>query len=171
MGIGINEFIGNMTGGGLRPSLFRVTITAPAFANQKASYLCKNAILPPSEMGKVEASYMGRKVNFAGDRVFNDITLSFYEDSDVTIRKDFEAWSALMNKHEANTGANNPREYYGDLTIEALDRQGAVVYTYEVKDAIPTTIGEVSLGYENNDEIATFDVTFAINYWESAGSA
>ena len=90
----ISNFIANMSGGGLRPNLFRVIITFPnevggAQASQKISFTCKSATLPSSQLGVVNAPYMGRVAKFAGDRVFDDWSISVLLDTDLISRDAF----------------------------------------------------------------------------------
>jgi hypothetical protein len=170
MSIGINDFISNFQGGGARPNLYRATVTSPYFSNQKATFLCKGAVLPSSNMGLADVSFMGRKIKIAGDKEFPAYTLTFYEDTDFSIRRDFETWLSAINRHEANTGITNPRGYYGDILLEQLDREGGdAIYTYRIKDCFPTEVGEITLGYDQNDTIEEFPVTFEMNYWVSEG--
>jgi len=169
--IGINDFISNFTGGGARNNLYKATITSPFFTNQKATYMCKGAEMPSSNLGTAQCFYMGRQIKVVGDRTFPPVTFTFYEDTDYSVRKDFEKWMSAMNKHEANTGEPKPRNYYGEIILEQLDREGGgSLYTYTLKDCFPTEVGSISLGYDQNDSIVEFPVTFEMNYWTSDGA-
>lgn len=170
MSIGINDFISNFQGGGARPNLYRVTVTSPFFSNQKATFMCKGASLPASNMGMADVSYMGRKIKIAGDKEFPAWTATFYEDTDFSIKQGFETWLSAINRHEGNTGVTNPRDYYGSILLEQLDREdGDAIYTYNIVDCFPTEVGEITLGYDQNDTVEEFPVTFEMNYWTSAG--
>jgi len=168
MAIGINEFIANFQGGGARPNLYRISFTKFMDNPQKTSFMCKAASLPPSTMGVADVSYMGRKIKIAGDKTFEPWTVTIYEDTDFVSKSSFERWSALMNTHESNVGSTNPNDYYSDIIVEQLDRDGGkVLYTYTIKNAFPTEVGEISLGYAENDTVEEFQVTFEYNYWFS----
>jgi hypothetical protein len=169
MSIGINDFVSNFQGGGARPNLYRVTINSPFITNQrKNTFMCKSASVPASAIGLADVSYMGRKIKIAGDKEFADWTASFYEDTDYSNRDSFERWVWAINAHELNTGVTNPRDYYAEIVIEQLDRDGgATIQTYKLIDAFPTEVGDITLGYAENDTVEEFSVTFAMNYWTS----
>jgi hypothetical protein len=170
MPIGINDFIANFEGGGARPNLFRVQILKFMENPAKSAFMCKAASLPASTIGLADVSYMGRKIKVAGDREFPTWTATFYEDTDFGLKRSFERWLSLINLHEANTGFTNPRDYYSDIILEQLDREGGdSIYTYTLKDAFPIEVGDISLGYDQNDTIEEFQVSFEMNYWESPG--
>ncbi len=168
--IGINDFVAKFQGGGARPNLYMVTLNFPAGVSSseaaiKNSYMCKAATLPQSTIGQVLVPFMGRQVKVAGDKEFPEWTVTMINDTDFSARRAFETWLNTINTHVANTGVSNPREYYSDLKVEQLDRAGDTIYTYDLKSCFPTEVGEVTLGYDNNDAVQEFTVTFAVNYW------
>lgn len=170
--IGINDFVSKFQGGGARPNLYMVTLNFPAGVAAsgdaiKNSYLCKAAALPQSSIGQVLVPFMGRQVKVAGDKEFEPWTVTMINDTDFSARAAFERWMNLINTHVANTGVANPNQYYADLKVEQLDRQGETIYTYDMRSTFPTEVGEVTLGYDNNDAVEEFTVTFAVNYWTS----
>lgn len=172
--IGVHDFIARFQGGGARPNLYMVRFNFPAGVeegdNSKKSYLCKAASLPESTIGTVNVPFMGRSIKVAGDKEFADWTVTMLADTDMDGRKSFEKWVNLMNNHQDNTGRSNPSDYYQNLSVDLLDRNGEVIYTTDLKSCFPTNVGEVSLGYDNNDAIAEYTVTFAVNYWTSDGT-
>lgn len=169
--LGINDFVANFQGGGARPNLYKVTLNFPGGGGGgnalKTSYLCKAASLPASTIGKVEVPFMGRKIGVAGDKEFADWTVTMLTDTDMEPRRSFEQWLNDINLHVANTGVANPSEYYADMQVEQLDRQGDTIYTYNFYGCFPTELGEITLGYDVNDTVEEFSVTFSVNYWTS----
>jgi uncharacterized protein (UPF0371 family) len=78
-----------------------------------------------------------------------------------------EVWSdGVLNMGRTN-GRVNPRDYQVDLLVHQLDRNGATVKTYRFVDAYPTSVGQIALDYETNNQIEMFDVEFTYNYWVS----
>ena len=171
----ISNFIANMSGGGLRPNLFRVIITFPnevggAQAAQKISFTCKAATLPASQLGVVNAPYMGRVAKFAGDRVFDDWNITVLLDTDLITRDAFEKWSDLVNGHVSNIaipGWGNPSNYMASAQVELLNREGKAIRTYKIEGTWPINVGEVQLAWDSNDQIAELPCTMAIQYWSS----
>jgi len=173
--IGIDDFIARFEGGGARPNLYMVRFNFPGGVESgeqtQKTYLCKAASLPESTIGTVMVPFMGRSVKVSGDKEFADWTVTMLADTDMDGRKSFEKWMDFMNGHVSNTGVANPRDYYQNLSVDMLDRNGEVIFTTELKLCFPTNVGELSLGYDNNDAIAEYTVTFAVNYWTSDGTA
>ena len=112
--------------------------------------------------------YRGREVKFAGERTFDPWTITVLNDTDMALRSRFERWSSLMNEYVNNGGATDPGAYMADLRVEQLDRNDEVIRTYEIKNAFPITVSEVSLAYSANDVISEFNVTFQYLHFEVA---
>lgn len=173
--IGVNSFIAQFTGGGARPNLYKVTLNFPIIAAgsgsaSKRSMLCKAATLPQSSIGIVNVPYMGRNIKVAGDKEFPDWTVTMLNDTDFDTRKSFETWLNRMNNHALNVGVATPLAYMSAIKVEQLDRLGRSIYTYNLIGCFPTEVGEISLGYDQNDAIEEFTVSFAMQYWTSDGA-
>ena len=73
--------------GGARASLFQVEVSLPsevdgADAENQIRFLCKAASLPSSVIGQVEVPYFGRKIKMAGNRTFENWTITIMNDED-----------------------------------------------------------------------------------------
>jgi hypothetical protein len=171
----INSFIANFHGGGARPNLYEVILTFPAlvsnpFATLKASFTCKAATIPASNIGSIDVPYMGRVAKVAGDKTFDDWTVTVINDTDFSVRDTFERWLDRISGHESNvsaTGWENPSNYYANAIVRQFGREHQVLKEYFIEGMFPTQVGEIQLGYDQNDQIEEFQVTFAINYWIS----
>lgn len=170
--------------GGARPSLFRVILTfpqdvttaAPAIAGGRSSFLIKSAALPASTIGEIDVSYFGRKIKMAGDRTFDDWTITVLNDEDFSLRNAFEEWSNLMNTLISNRlgGAaaplSSPETYKVDLDVQQFGKAGpgdeaGVIRQYKFVGAFPTQISAITLDWDRNNTIEEFDVRFAYDYW------
>jgi len=168
--LGVDDFKSKLRGGGARPNLFKATINFPVYAGgdvELTSFLCKSAALPQSSTPAFAVPFRGRELKIAGDRVFEDWTISVYNDTNFSIRDSFERWLNGINAHSANTGLTNPVDYQADLIVEQLDRDESVIKRYNFRGAFPTSVGAITLDYETVNQIELFDVTFAYQYWES----
>jgi hypothetical protein len=168
--LGVDDFKSKLRGGGARPNLFKATLNFPAYAGgdvELASFLCKTAALPVSEMALVTVPFRGRQLKIAGDRTFANWTVTVINDTDFSVRDAMERWMNGINAHAANTGLSNPVDYEADLSVDQLDRNGDVLKTYNFRGCFPTNVSEIALSYETNDTIEEFTVEFAIQYWES----
>ena len=94
---------------GARASHFTVEIELPnALAalnpidSEKISLTGKASSYPKSNNQPVEVDYFGRKIKLAGNRTFEDWTITFYNDQDFSVKSLFENWLAAINGHENN---------------------------------------------------------------------
>lgn len=168
--LGVDDFKSKLRGGGARPNLFKATLNFPAYAGgdvELSSFLCKTAQLPVSEMALVNVPFRGRQLKIAGDRTFQNWTVTIINDTDFSVRDAMERWMNGINAHAANTGLSNPVDYEADLSVDQLDRNGDVLKTYNFRGCFPVNVGEIALSYETNDVVEEFTVEFAIQYWES----
>jgi hypothetical protein len=172
----ISDFKSQLIQGGFRPNQFQCSIVFPAIipngrlAGQKTLFMAKSGQLPASTLTSVPVSYRGRPVKFAGEREFQPWTIDVYTDTDFVVRDAFEAWVDTMQRSNTTGGALRPAVYQTDLSVQALDRNDRVSKTYRFVDAFPTEVGSIALDWESNNQIATFQVTFEYNYFESVGA-
>lgn len=170
MSLRVDDFKAKLKGGGARPNLFRAIVNFPAYAGGDAeltSFMCKGAQLPASTVPAVEVPFRGRQLKIAGDRTFEDWTVTVINDTGFEVRDAMERWMNGINGHSANTGFTNPVLYQADLIVEQLDKNGDVLKTYNFRGCFPNNIGQIDLSYESNDAIEEFEVAFSIQYWES----
>ena len=168
--LGVDDFKSKLRGGGARPNLFKATINYPGYADgdpELTSFLCEAAQLPGSTIGVIPVPFRGRQLKIAGDRIFENWTVSIINDTDFAVRNSIERWMNGINAHSENTGIASPILYEADLFIEQLDRDGQSIKKYVFRGAFPSAIGAIAVNYNLNDEIERFDVTFEYQYFES----
>lgn len=180
IGTSVQSFLANFTGGGLRPNRYQVVLSFPndvlaavgggTATSNKISFTCKTASIPASTVGVVEAPFMGRQVKFAGDKTYDDWSLTVMLDTDLIGRHIFEAWHDQIMGFDSNVSTSdfvNPSNYMASGVVTLLDRSGAILETYTVESIFPSSVGEITLGFDQNDQIAEQQVTFAINGWSN----
>lgn len=168
--LGVDDFKSKLRGGGARPNLFKATINYPGYADgdpELTSFLCEAAQLPGSTIGVIPVPFRGRQLKIAGDRLFENWTVSIINDTDFAVRNSIERWMNGINAHSENTGLASPILYEADLFIEQLDRDGQSIKKYVFRGAFPSAVGPIAVNYNLNDEIERFDVTFEYQYFES----
>jgi len=168
---------------GVRPNMFQVDITFPGEGTsgnkqQLASYMCKSAALPASNVGVIEVPFRGRTVKIAGDRTFDNWSATFINDKEMKIRAYFEEWMKQINTHQANTAdIIDPTAYGRNVYIKQLEKDdsagGNEVRQYRLWYAFPTSTSAIDLAYDSNDQIEEFTVEFQYSYWtvDAAGKA
>ena len=168
----INDFKANLAGGGARANQFQVTMTFPGYAaiggeTNKMAYLCTTAALPGMTIGEVPVAFRGRSLYIAGDRTFDVWTTTVLNDTDFLIRNVVERWMNGINTLSDNSGLENPADYLADGTVDQLDRAGNKIKTYTLRGCWPTTLSEIALGYDQNDAVEQFDITWRYQYFET----
>jgi len=180
MAFNINSFkTEGLALGGARPSLFQVQLTLPRGVNavagteQKFSFTCRAAQLPPATIGSIDVGYFGRMIKLAGDRTFTDWSVTVMNDEDFIVREMFEMWSNGLNRLESNirdpgfNGGNRGSEngYKAQATVVQYGKAGNIIRAYNLIGMFPTSIDAIDLNWETQNQIETFGVTFAYDYW------
>lgn len=167
----INSFMSAFDGGA-RPNLYSVTMTCPAISSfPQLQFFCKAATLPSSILGEVTVPYLGRVAKYPGDRQFEDWTIDIINDQGMSLRNQFEAWNEAFNNNYGNaTLFPNPRALFGTATVAQLSRDYKVVKWYQFFDLWPDNVASIQLGYDQNDAVSDFQVTFKYSYFISSSS-
>lgn len=129
------------------------------------TFFAKGSVLPSSTIGACDAPYQGRIIKLAGDRIYNDFTMTIYQDNKATIRKQLEDQMKSINDPEGNTGATSMGAYKKEGTVKHLNRSDGAIMTYNLVGCVPIEIGELTLGWDTNDQPAEYTVTFAYDYF------
>ena len=164
----ITQFRNKLGAGGIRPNQFIVLLTWPTVVGVGASddsLLVTAAALPASNVNPTIVQYRGREVKMAGERTFDPWTITIINDTSMKLRQYFERWTDAMNNRINNGGLLVPAAYQCDLTVQQLDRNDAVIRTYEIKNAFPNNVSEIALAYGQNDVISEFTVTFQYSHF------
>lgn len=166
----------NLKSGGARANLFNTQWSFPADvvvdeAARECQILCKAASLPSSVIGQIDVPFRGRQLKVAGDRTFENWTVTFINENNFNIRNSFEKWMSLLNQHKAGTGNHTLEEYYTTLTVQQLQRSApedaGVIKEIKIVDAFPVNVSAIDLSYDTTDTIEEFTVEFAYQYWTS----
>lgn len=178
MAFNINTFKARgLTSGGARPSLFSVRIPLiPPGLNVGATdieFLISAASLPPSTVDLIEVPYFGRRIKVAGERIFQNWQVSVLNDEDFELRNLFESWSNKINTHVSNRFdiVSTPNEYkVNEVEVLQYGKAGpgdesGVIRSYTFWGVWPVNIDAIPLDWGRTNQIETFDVTFAIDYW------
>ena len=168
--LGVDDFKSKLLGGGARGNLFRATLNFPSYAGgdvEFTSFMVKTAGLPASVITQIDVPFRGRQLKVAGDRTFENWTVTVINDKEFKTRNAMETWMNGINEHVNNVGITNPSDYQADMVVEQLDRDGATLKSYTIRGAFPVNISQIDVDYGTNDAIEEFTVEFAYQYWES----
>jgi hypothetical protein len=170
MSFNVSEFRSQLVGGGARGALFQVQITNPILgvADFKTPFMVETASIPGSTVGQIQVPYFGRVVKYAGDRVFDDWTVTVINDEDFLVRNALEAWSNALNSHISNTRAY-ASEYKAQAQITQFGKDGTPVREYTFEGLFPGQISEIQTSWGEQDTIERFQVVFHYDLWRISG--
>ena len=147
----------------------------------KAKFLVKASTMPGSQIGVINVPFRGRQLKVSGDRQFADWSTTVLNDSDFKFRRAFEKWSELIQNHNFAIGLNQldngsngrggkGKGYFGTAQVRQLNRQAEQLRVYEFEGIWPYQMGQINLGFDQQDTIEEYDVTFCVQYWHAAGA-
>jgi len=161
--------------GGARPCLFQVTIgqaldPADQFnpgALADFPFLVRAASLPSMVVSPIRVPYFGRHIKVAGNRDFEDWTITVFNDEDFGLRDMFEKWSNNINSLQGNLRLTSDLEsqYKSDVEIQQFDKLGNVIRAYNMLGAWPSRVSQIDLDWEAQNQIEVFQVVFSYDYW------
>lgn len=186
MAFRVQEFRSQLTGDGARPNLFRVSMNFPILAlsstpesgfssasgaPQKLTFMCRAAQIPGDSVNPVPVNYFGREVKVAGNRMFQDWTLTIINDEDFIVRRALEKWMSGINSHAGNLRASQFAQgdggYQQDAKVLQYAKTGEVIKAYNFIGAFPTDLSPIELDWAANDSIEEYAATFTYQWWES----
>ena len=184
----ISEFKSRLLGGGARPNLFEVELTAmPAsvalpWQAERFGFLCKAAQLPGMNIANIDVPFRGRIFKVAGDRTIDNWTITVINDEDFLYRNAFEEWTQQIANLDDNMGSTNPSSYMVNAKVFQLGRgselnsttnagdSNVVLKEYEFIDIFPINVGQIDVSYENTDTIEEYTVEFAVQSYKVKGA-
>lgn len=126
---------------------------------------CSSAQMPGVSLGTAELRTKGPIRKMPNDVIYADMNLTFYNTSKYKERKYFEKWIGSVTDNDTKSFAYY-EDYVSNIVIAQFDNAGIVVHSVRLNEAYPTSLGEISLGYDNNDQVETFSVTISYRNWE-----
>ena len=169
----LTAFRASLLNGGVRPNQFEVSLNFPAIVSGGAAstllgkFHCNAASLPASTFSPIDVFYQGRAIRVAGEREFAPWTVRIINE-DFAIRDSLSRWSNSINTLSNNMGVLQPLLYQTDLEIDQLDRNGVSIKRITLVDAMPISVGEIGLSWDQNNQLKMFDVTFVYNYFKES---
>lgn len=176
----IKDFIAN-TGNFAAPNLYLVTIAIPPAlkaqipnateAERKLTFTVKAASIPASTIGVRNAPFLGRIYPVDGDRTFEPWNVTVMNTKDWNVRSVLEKWSDWIDgnvNHDQINNGDQPLDYMAEAKVFHMGKnEDDIIATYTFVGLWPQTIGEIPLGWDSNDTIEEFPVTFQYAWWES----
>ena len=172
MAFNVDTFKSNFSDGGARPNLFSVMITAPAGIEipDGGQFEVKAAQIPSATIAQIDVPYFGRQIRVAGNRTFEPWTVTIFNKESFAIRNAMESWMQKINSHVGNDLTLTNQGYKAEAIVQHFGKNApTAIAEYRFMGLFPTEISTIELGWDTNDSIEEFTVTFAYDYWEHAG--
>ena len=177
----LSNFKTALTYGGARPALFNLTVYIPGTFGgstmtgvaglNEISTVCNVSAIPPLTVTPIEKQYFGRTVKIPGDIVYGDLSTTFFNTEDYSVRNAIEVWMDKINSHSDNLGFSNNGDWVADVDLIQYSKDGESLMEYTFIDCWPTTLAEIPLSYDTASDIEQFDVTWAYNYYTTYSSS
>ena len=98
---------------------------------------------------------------------YSDWTVRIYNDENFKVKNAIESWMNQMNANEENLntfGSSEITNYKSLGEVDSLSQTDQVLRTYKFVDIFPVRMGAIDLDWDN-EQVASFDVTFAVDYF------
>lgn len=161
----VDQFKNSLLLGGARANYFLVT--GPNMGSD-FPFLCRAASLPAATVTAVPVKTPGgREIKLAGERTFEPWSITVYNDTQMVMRRRFEAWQAACANYGNPLGAD-ALDAYGrsDWVVTQLSRSGIAVRSYNFYNLWPQAIAGIDLNFEDAGNIEEFEVTMEYSHYE-----
>ena len=159
----ITEFRATMSRVFARPNLFKVSISKIKADKQPLYQMsCFQAQIPGHNIATTDKDIGFRSIAY--QKIFSDVILGFYVDSDMSQLKFWQSWiDTIINKNTNHHGYYN--NYVGTVKVTQENRSGHPVATWTLHDAYPKQIDPIQLDYGTNDAVMTINATITYRHF------
>jgi hypothetical protein len=159
----IDQFKAQLIGGGPRANRYRVFIPR---SGEKIEFLCTAAQIPAANVNVISVPFRGQNLKLAGDRTFDDWTITVINDIEFSSRTALEAWQEDIASLTTTDAALNTDYLLSRAFVEQLHKDDSVLARYEFFNIFPNLIGNIALSSDEAAALETFDVTFSYSHWD-----
>lgn len=168
----LRNFISEVKKGALaRNNRYAVLFQLPAGVRfnpdslQKTLLFCDQIQLPGVNYSTVQNRTFGEFRETPYEKLFDNLTMSFYVDNDMKVKALFDEWIGSI-QDPLTRNFNYYNNYTCDMTIEVQDLQNKTRYELTLSECYPKNIGSIQLDYANKD-VMKLQVTMQYKYWNA----
>lgn len=164
----IDQFIAQVkTVGMARTNRFLVTLPWTEIGpSEMRDYqlFCDTVSLPGISMQSTPSRFWGEQREIPYERSFEPVTLTFYVDTDMVVKKAFDYWFNQIQEPSTRV-MGYYKDYTKNVTIDVLPMDSDTPsYSLTLYEAFPKTIGSVQLDAASR-EVMKLSVTLAYKYY------
>lgn len=128
---------------------------------------CESSELPSVKLDDIKIKFRGRELHYNGTIAqFTEWKIKVREDIYYRSRTALETWHNVMANNMMNFGAITPI-IQRELDIYMLAPGTNIpVAQYKLYNAFPYDLGAITVDQNSNDQVVSYDVTFAFDAWE-----
>jgi len=173
----IADFISSLSGGIAKPNRYSVVFTPPTevlsgitagssnTSLQKILMYCDSTQLPGININTNQVRTFGEVREMPYEINYEPITLSFYVDVGMNVKKLFDDWVLYTNIDDSRK-FRYYNDYISDMSIFVQDNAEKNRYLIKLYEAYPKTVSAVTLDYASRD-LMKLQVTMMFKYWRS----
>ena len=164
----IQEFVSHIKSAGLaRNNRFAVLFTPPAKIQpaglNKILLFCDSVQLPGANYSTVQNRIFGEFREMPYEKLYDQISLTFYCDSDMKVKALFDDWQNIISNPVTRTyGYYN--DYITDMFIEVQDINDNTRYAVRLQECYPKTISSIQMDM-NSKDVMKVTIGFQYKYW------
>lgn len=164
----IQEFVSQVKSGGMaRTNRYAVLFTPPAGVSaaslQKIMLFCDQVQLPGSNFSTVQNRTFGEFREVPYERIYDNITMSFYVDTEMKVKELFDRWQNVIS-NPTTRSYNYYNNYITNMVIEVQDLNDNTRYSVTLWECYPKTVSSVQLDY-NSKDIMKISIGMQYKYW------
>lgn len=129
-------------------------------------YMVKTIDLPSRTLGVLEHKRLGVTRKVAGNPTYEDLTITFLNDTGYVGRSLIDAWHENIFQQASNTRQLDSNYSSGSfILVEHMGPNNLPIAIYKFNDVWPSAINAVTLDTESTDTASEFTVSFTYNNW------
>lgn len=163
----IQEFVAQVKSNGIaRTNRYTVLFTPPtgvAGNLQNIMLFCDQVQLPGANFSTTQNRTYGEFREVPYEKIYDNITMSFFVDTNMEVKKLFDAWQNQISNPVTRT-YNYYKNYTTNMVIEVQDINDKTRYSVNLFECYPKSIGSVQLDYASKD-VMKIQVAMQYKYW------
>ena len=157
----INDFIATVKNNGLSKNnryavMFGNIPWADASLIKNTVMFCDQVQLPGTNFNTSDTRTFGEIRKAPYERLYEDINMSFYVDTAMTVKLLFDNWMTYI-QDPGTRNFNYYDDYTADIVIEVQDVKNQSRYAVKLFEAYPKSIGAIQLDQGNKDVMKLCD--------------
>lgn len=167
----IQEFVAQVKSGGLARTnrytvFFEPPITSTSNADKRKTLLfCDQVQLPGVNYSTVQNRTFGEFRETPYEKIYDNITMSFYVDNDMKVKRLFDDWIGMISDPQTRV-FNYYKNYTTDMKIEVQDLNDKTRYEMTLYECYPKSISSIQLDY-NSKDVMKVQVGMQYKYWKA----